>query len=119
MGKFLEHALINKETDIYIFQQIAEIVNRSSGKLIFIGILHQSFQEYTRNLTKSIRDEWAKIQGRYIDFSINAVGEEQIELISRAIISDLKPTRISAATKAVTEISRKISRRIKVTSIRY
>lgn len=104
MGKFLEYALINKETDIYIFQQIAEIVNRSSGKLIFIGILHQSFQEYTRNQTKSIRDEWAKIQGRYIDFSINAVGEEQIELISRAINSDLKPTRISAATKAVTEI---------------
>lgn len=103
MGKFLEYALQNKEFDIYIFQQIAEIANRSSGKLIFIGILHQSFLEYARHLTKSVRDEWSKIQGRYIDLSINAVGEEQIQLISKAIVSELKPSRISSKTRLVTK----------------
>ena len=87
MGKFLEAAVRNG-TDIYVFQQLAEAASRSKGRLLVIGILHQSFEEYTHRLSHEIRDEWAKIQGRFIDLVINATGEEQIELISRAIEGD-------------------------------
>ena len=90
MGKFLEAAVRNG-SDIYVFQQLAEAASRSKGRLLVIGILHQSFEEYTHRLSHEIRDEWAKVQGRFIDLVINATGEEQIELISRAIESDYQP----------------------------
>ena len=100
MGKFLEASSDeNKNSDIYLFQQLAELANSSSGKIILIGILHQSFSEYSRNLSRLKRDEWTKIQGRFVDFHINTAGEEQLELISRAIISDRKPKSILEAAQ--------------------
>ena len=84
MGKFLESAA-QSGSDLYIFQQIAEAASRSNGRFIFIGVLHQAFDEYAHRLSHALRDEWTKIQGRFVDLSVNTLGEEQIELISRAI----------------------------------
>ncbi len=42
MGKFLEAAVKNG-SDIYVFQQLAEAASRSCGRLLVVGILHQSF----------------------------------------------------------------------------
>ncbi len=108
MGKFLE-AFSNgqSDADIYLFQQLAELANTSGGKIILIGILHQSFNEYARNLSRVARDEWTKIQGRYVDYHINAAGEEQLELISRAIVSEQKPKRLTAEAKETAAIIKK------------
>ncbi|BCA81009.1 ATP-binding protein [Desulfuromonas sp. AOP6] len=84
MGKFLESAA-QDGSDIYIFQQLAEAASRSNGRFLFIGVLHQAFGEYAHRLSHELRDEWAKIQGRFVDLSVNTIGEEQIDLISRAI----------------------------------
>ncbi len=84
MGKFLEAAAQN-DADVYIFQQLAEAASRSKGRFLIIGVLHQAFEEYAHRLSHEMRDEWAKIQGRFIDLVVNAAGEEQIDLISRAI----------------------------------
>lgn len=100
MGKFLENQS-SQNYDIYFFQLLAEAANRSNGKLIIIGILHQSFSEYARNLTKKSRDEWNKIQGRFIDIPLNIASDEQIELIGQAIISAQKP-KITSNTAIVT-----------------
>lgn len=90
MGKFLEGAA-QDGADIYLFQQMAEIASRSSGRLIIVGILHQAFEEYASRLSRELRDEWSKIQGRFIDLAVNTAGEEQIDILSRAIVS--KPQR--------------------------
>jgi hypothetical protein len=92
MGKFLEAAAQNG-ADLYIFQQLAELASRSDGRLLVIGILHQAFEEYANRLSQEARDEWSKIQGRFVDLAINAAGEEQIELISRAIETDHAPKK--------------------------
>lgn len=84
MGKFLESAA-HEASDIYVFQQLAEAASRSNGRLILVGILHQAFEEYAYRLSHEMRDEWSKIQGRFIDLAVNASGDEQIDLISRAI----------------------------------
>jgi energy-coupling factor transporter ATP-binding protein EcfA2 len=84
MGKCLE-AAAKGIGEIYFFQQLAEFASRSKGRIILVGILHQSFADYARNLPHTMRDEWIKIQGRFVDTPINTAGEEQIELISRAI----------------------------------
>ena len=103
MGKYLESASKNSDVDVYFFQQLAELANRSKGKVIFIGVLHQAFADYSRTLSSTARDEWTKIQGRFIDFSINTAGEEQINLISRAIISNSKPADITPEAKTIAQ----------------
>ena len=84
MGKFLEAAAYYG-SDIYFFQQLAEIASRSDGRLVVVGILHQAFEEYAYGLSRDMRDEWAKVQGRFIDLAINVDAEEQLGLLARAI----------------------------------
>ena len=90
MGKFLEGAAY-EGTDIYFFQQLAELASRSNGRLVVVGILHQAFEEYAHRLSREMRDEWAKIQGRFIDLAVNTGWEEQLDLLGRAIESKQKP----------------------------
>ena len=106
MGKFLEGAA-NDGGDVYIFQQLAEIANRSNRRLLIIGILHQAFEDYAHRLSHQMRDEWAKIQGRFVDLSVNTAGEEQIDLISRAIESDHCPKVPSAQAQLVATLLRR------------
>lgn len=89
MGKFLESAAYDG-SDIHLFQQLAELASRSYRRLILVGILHQSFDEYAHRLSHEIRDEWAKVQGRFVDLSVNVSASEQIELLGRTII-DKRP----------------------------
>lgn len=100
MGKFLE-AAAEGQCDVYLFQQLAELATRSKGKLVILGILHQAFAEYGRRLSRDVRDEWSKIQGRYVDLPLNVAGEELIDLIARAIKSAKKPERVSKISKSV------------------
>lgn len=90
MGKFLEGAA-QDGTDIYFFQQLAEIASRSKRRLIVVGILHQAFEEYAHRLSREMRDEWAKIQGRFVDLAIIAGPDEQLGLLSEAIEGDPSP----------------------------
>ena len=103
MGKFLEDAAQNG-TDIFILQQLAEAASRSKGRLIVIGVLHQAFEEYAHRLSQEMRDEWAKIQGRFVDLVVDTAGEEQIDLVSRAIESDHAPDSPSELSLAIAKI---------------
>ena len=103
MGKFLEGATYDG-TDIYFFQQLAEIASRSNNRLIVVGILHQAFEEYAYRLSRQMRDEWAKIQGRFIDLPISVGPDEQLELLGRAIDVDGKSRRQARLAKQVAEL---------------
>ena len=104
MGKFLEGAS-RDGFDVYFFQQLAEIASRSEGRLIVVGILHQAFEEYAHRLSRGMRDEWAKIQGRFIDLSVNAAADEQISLLGRAIEIDGCQTEFNGLFKEVAELT--------------
>lgn len=86
LGKTLEAVNRSEQNDdIYFLQQLAEFVNRCQGKIVFIGILHQSFTAYARQAKKQIYNEWLKIQGRFIDCAITLSVDEQLYLISKVI----------------------------------
>ncbi|EAR20270.1 hypothetical protein [Nitrococcus mobilis] len=106
MGKFLE-AAARDGFDIYILQQLAEVASRSEGRFLIVGVLHQAFEEYAHRLSHEMRDEWAKIQGRFIDLVVNTAGEEQIDLISRAIESDHHPKKPGTLAFAVAGFARR------------
>ena len=106
MGKFLE-AAAQDSADIYILQQLAEAASRSKGRLLVVGVLHQAFEEYTHRLSHEMRDEWAKIQGRFIDLIVNTAGEEQIDLVSHAIESDHRPKKPGPLASVVAGFARR------------
>jgi hypothetical protein len=85
LGKFLENAAIDNTEDIYFFQQLAEAASRTNGKFVVVGILHQPFEAYASALGRQTRDDWAKIQGRYIDIPLVAATDEVVELIGQSV----------------------------------
>ena len=95
LGKFLEAAAQSGE-DIYFYQELAEAAaSKCNGRLVIVGILHQAFEQYATKLGREARDEWAKIQGRYIDIPLVVGTDEVIELVGRAIEKKSPPTNKS------------------------
>lgn len=95
LGKYLEHAA-QDDGDLHILQDLAELAARTDGRLILLGILHQSFERYAAKLPRATRDEWSKIQGRFQDIPLATAGDETLALIARAITADAIPAAASA-----------------------
>jgi hypothetical protein len=95
LGKFLESAA-QEGDDVYFFQELAEAASRSTGRLIVVGILHQSFDAYAVRLGRQARDEWAKVQGRFVDIPLVAATDEVVELVGQAIKVDVAVDRRGA-----------------------
>ena len=102
LGKALE-SVAQEGGDLHLLQQVAELASRSGGRLIFVGILHQAFDEYANRMARDVRDEWSKIQGRYVDLIVNTAGEEQIDLLSRAIETKRIPNNFGTKVEGVTK----------------
>ena len=106
MGKFLEASALDTGDDVYFFQELAEVSARSEGRLVVIGVLHQSFAQYANRLGIDTRDDWAKVQGRYLDLPFVAASDEVVELIGNAIEVETRPECIKGASEAVADAIR-------------
>ncbi len=106
MGKFLEASALGSGDDVYFFQELAEAAARSEGRLVVIGVLHQSFAQYSARLGIDTRDDWAKVQGRYVDLPFVAASDEVVELIGRAIEAKMRPDWMAEASVAIAEAIR-------------
>jgi len=105
LGKILEH-LAATGGDLQFFQNLAELASRSDRRILVIGVLHQSFDEYVSRAARLVRDEWAKVQGRFIDISLSVTNAEQIELLSKAITSRAAPSAHRELAGAVSKLLR-------------
>lgn len=106
MGKFLEASALGSGDDVYFFQELAEAAARSEGRLVVVGVLHQSFAQYSVRLGLDSRDDWAKIQGRYVDLPFVAASDEVVELIGRAIEAEVIPPWMREASQSIAEAIR-------------
>ena len=106
MGKFLEASALGSGDDVYFFQELAEAAARSEGRLVVVGVLHQSFAQYSARLGIDTRDDWAKIQGRYLDMPFVAASDEVVELIGRAIEVSVTPPWMRDASKLIADAIR-------------
>ena len=82
LGKYLEDG---NSDNCYFLQELAEAANRSNTNFLIIGILHQAFDAYANQLTKAQRDEWAKVQGRYVDIPLFSAASEVLQLLDKSI----------------------------------
>jgi hypothetical protein len=86
-GKNLEYfAERTGEADLYILQQIAERSASVKGyPVIFITLQHLAFEEYLSLSTPQAQREWAKVQGRFADFSFAESPRQVRKLIGAAL----------------------------------
>jgi hypothetical protein len=87
LGKLFEYAArYPQKSDVFVLQELAEQAARSnSNRVLLVGLLHQSFQEYALHLDLTTRREWAKIQGRFDDIAFLEPAEQLIRMIGQAI----------------------------------
>ena len=85
-GKFLEYAAKNNpENELYFIQQLAEYVNDQRKHIFLITTLHQDFNGYSRNLTKTQQNEWDKVKGRLKEITFNEPVEQLLFLASERL----------------------------------
>ena len=87
LGKYLEHAALHPDSDLFVLQELAEIAARSNrDAFIFVTILHSAFSEYLGKSDGVQRAEWQKIQGRFIDVAFQEPVEQFLKLMGTAIV---------------------------------
>ena len=105
LGKFLEydarHAGAN---DIYLLQALAERAHkREDGvPLLLVALLHQSIDQYTRGIGRTLRNEWLKVQGRFETITFLDSPEQTLRIVAEAFSRDLP----AAAERRVEEMVR-------------
>lgn len=106
MGKALDYLSRNNH-DLHIFQSLADLVQQSKKKVVFIGFLHQSFVDYAKNKELSAQKEWAKVQGRYKDFSFSPSVDESLVLVADSIAKsqDLEAALFSQFRPAIEAVA--------------
>jgi hypothetical protein len=87
LGKLFEFAArMPQKADVFVLQELAEQSSRSGGfPTLFLGFLHQSFEEYGQHLDSLTRKEWAKIHGRFEDVVFLEPADQIVRMISAAI----------------------------------
>ena len=87
LGKLFEYAAQRPQKgDMFVLQELAEYASRSGeSPVLFLGLLHQSFEEYGRHLDLLSRTEWSKIQGRFQDVAFIEPPEQVLRMVAAAI----------------------------------
>ena len=86
-GKNLEYAAEEPSAgDLYVLQRLAELL--SSGPTNRGGLVtlqHMAFADYVSGLTKSQRQEWAKVQGRFQDIPFLESSSQVLDIVCRVL----------------------------------
>lgn len=106
LGKLLEHEAL-EGGDVHLLQDLAEHATRSKGRLVVIGILHQSFEQYAARAARDARQEWAKVQGRFHDIPFLSGADETVALLGRAISAEHPPTAEEVARTVADEVAKR------------
>ena len=72
-----------------LLQEFSEFLNSGKGRTIFVGILHQNFSAYAE--TQNQKEEWGKVQGRFVDIPLISYQEETLKILSSAIVAHKVP----------------------------
>ena len=94
LGKFLEYAARHESDDVFLLQVLAEQTYKSDkGNLLLFVLLHQSFEQYGKNLNTKLKNEWTKIQGRYEALPFVETTEQSLYVMAEVFSSTLSKTK--------------------------
>lgn len=90
LGKFLEYeARHYGANDIFLLQTLAEhAYKRRECNLMVFVLLHQTFEQYAKGLSETLRNEWAKVQGRFEEVPFVESSEQTLRIVAEAFRHD-------------------------------
>jgi len=99
LGQVLEHAAEHPDNgDAHLLQVIAEAAVRSdSPELWFLGVLHGEGAELSDRLGKRGRDQWRKVEQRFVEIPCVPDREDTIRLVSAAVLGERARKKVPAA----------------------
>jgi len=108
LGKFLEYeARHYGANDIFLLQSLAEhALAPHDAKLAMVVMLHQAFERYARGLGESLKNEWAKVQGRFENIPFLESSEQTLRVVAAAIEHDLSRAESSRIKKEAKQLSK-------------
>ena len=86
-GKFLEfESRALGVNDAFLLQALAEHAHAGhSTKILLLVLLHQSIEQYARGVGESLKNEWAKIQGRFEEVPFLESAEQTLRVVDAAV----------------------------------
>ena len=111
LGKLFEFAARTPQgADVFVLQELAEQASRSGAfPSLFMGFLHQSFEEYGRHVDGLVRKEWAKIHGRFEDIAFLEPPDQVVRMVAAAMKWIGKP-HSSTLTKHIRQVAKVAAR---------
>ena len=105
LGKFLEfEARHPDQNDIFLLQALAEhAASENAAPIQMVVLLHQAFEQYARGLGDKLRNEWAKVQGRYASIAFLEAAEQVMRVMDAAITHNLTKKQQAAVKKQAGE----------------
>ena len=100
LGKFLEYEARQSGAGVFLLQQLAERAFRG-GKtnLALVVLLHQGFDMYARGLGEKLKNDWAKVQGRFQNVSFVETPEQILRLVAAAFSNTLTSHNGATSTR--------------------
>jgi hypothetical protein len=112
LGKFLEYeARHYGANDIYLLQALAEHAYADhSAKLTLVALLHQAFEHYAKGLGEHLRNEWAKVQGRFENVPFLESAEQVLRVVAAAFQHDLNAAEWAGIRKSARDAADTLER---------
>lgn len=111
-GKFLEYESHTPDAnDVFLLQALAEhAYSAHKTKLLVLALLHQSIEQYALGVGETLKNEWAKIQGRFEEVPFIETAEQTLRVVKAALVhEEFEPdsrSRIEADVSKATEALR-------------
>ena len=112
-GKFLEFESHTPDAnDVFLLQALAEhAYTAQRTRLLVIALLHQSIEQYAHGVGETLKNEWAKIQGRFEEIPFIETAEQTLRVVDAALVQDgIEPklrNRISEDASAASAVLQK------------
>ena len=106
LGKFLEYEVRHQgSNEIFLLQALAELAYLGDKvNLMLVVLMHQSFEQYSKGLVETLRNEWMKVQGRFENIPFLESSEQTLRVISAAFQSQLSQDEHSVINKKTADI---------------
>ena len=103
LGKFLEYEARHSGTNnIYLLQGLAELALANHPvKFAVVVMLHQSIEQYATGLGATLKNEWAKVQGRFESIPFIDTSEQTLIIVAEAIEHKFNKTELKTIQSKV------------------
>lgn len=89
MGRYVEHAALDKNEDASIFQRLAELAGgKSAPELSVLIMMHHRFGDYIAGLGQAAEAEWTRSAERYDEIAFGDGLDQAVHLLANALQAD-------------------------------